>query len=137
MIVVGRLLIVVVCLAQSTGPRVHEFQWLQHRDLRSSSALVLVWLQCTGAGTCGLQWFGHSFSAVVVHGLINCPTGMWNFPRSGIKPISPALAGGFLTTGPPGTSSGSLTYHFFTCTLFCLCRTYFSGLYIKSVILKS
>ena len=27
---------------------------------------------------------------------------MWDPPRPGIKPMSPALAGGFLTTGPPG-----------------------------------
>ena len=31
--------------------------------------------------------------------------GMWNLPRPGIKPMSPALAGKFLTTGPPGKSS--------------------------------
>ena len=30
---------------------------------------------------------------------------MWNPPWPGIKPSSPALAGGFLTTGPPGKSS--------------------------------
>ena len=29
---------------------------------------------------------------------------MWSLPRPGIEPISPALAGGFLTTGPPGKS---------------------------------
>ena len=28
--------------------------------------------------------------------------GMWDFPRPGLKPVSPALAGGFLTTAPPG-----------------------------------
>ena len=27
---------------------------------------------------------------------------MWNLPRPGVKPVSPALAGWFLTTGPPG-----------------------------------
>ena len=31
---------------------------------------------------------------------------MWDLPRPGIEPLSPALAGGFLTTGPPGRSSG-------------------------------
>ena len=29
---------------------------------------------------------------------------MWDPPRPGIKPVSPALAGIFLTTGPPGKS---------------------------------
>ena len=28
--------------------------------------------------------------------------GMWDLPRSGLKPVSPALAGRFLTTVPPG-----------------------------------
>ena len=31
--------------------------------------------------------------------------GMWEFPRPGLEPMSPALAGGFLTTAPPGKSS--------------------------------
>ena len=29
---------------------------------------------------------------------------MWDLPEPGIKSLSPALAGGFLTTGPPGKS---------------------------------
>ena len=34
-------------------------------------------------------------------------------PRPGIEPVSPALAGGFLTTGPPGKSSYTvLRVHF-------------------------
>ena len=32
---------------------------------------------------------------------LSCP---WNLPRPGIKPVSPALAGGFLTSGPLGKS---------------------------------
>ena len=35
-------------------------------------------------------------------GLSSC--GMWDLPRPGIKPMSPALGGRFFTTGPPGTS---------------------------------
>ena len=31
--------------------------------------------------------------------------GMWDFPRPGLEPISPALAGRFLTTAPPGKST--------------------------------
>ena len=30
--------------------------------------------------------------------------GMWDLPGPGIEPVSPALAGGFLTTAPPGKS---------------------------------
>ena len=28
--------------------------------------------------------------------------GMWDPPRPGLEPVSPALAGGFLTAAPPG-----------------------------------
>ena len=28
---------------------------------------------------------------------------MWDLPGPGLEPVSPALAGGFLTTAPPGT----------------------------------
>ena len=30
--------------------------------------------------------------------------GTWHLPGPGIEPTSPALAGGFLTSGPPGRS---------------------------------
>ena len=29
---------------------------------------------------------------------------MWYLPGPGLEPVSPALAGGFLTTAPPGKS---------------------------------
>ena len=32
------------------------------------------------------------------------PHGMWNLPKPGIEPVSAALAGGFLSTAPPGKS---------------------------------
>ena len=35
----------------------------------------------------------------------HCPGGIWAFLRSRIKPVSPALAGGFLITAPPWKSS--------------------------------
>ena len=28
--------------------------------------------------------------------------GLWDLPGPGLEPVSPALAGGFLTTAPPG-----------------------------------
>ena len=49
-------------------------------------------------------------SVVAVCGLSNWSTpaqllcGMWDLPGPGIKPVSPALAGRLLTTGPPGNS---------------------------------
>ena len=42
-------------------------------------------------------------SVVVVHRL-SCPTTCGIFPDPGIELVSPALAGSFLTTGPPGKS---------------------------------
>ena len=33
--------------------------------------------------------------------------GMWDLPGPGLKLVSPAVAGGFLTTAPPGKSLGS------------------------------
>ena len=42
-------------------------------------------------------------SGVVAHGL-SCPYGRWNLPRPGTEPMSPALAGRCLTTGPPRKS---------------------------------
>ena len=33
---------------------------------------------------------------------------MWDLPRPGIETASPALAGGFLTTVPPGKSLAAL-----------------------------
>ena len=36
---------------------------------------------------------------------------MWDLPGPGLEPVSPALAGGFLTTVPPGTvPSDSVVY---------------------------
>ena len=47
---------------------------------------------------------GQVGSVAVAHGL-SCPTaGGILVPRSGIEPVSPTLAGGFLTNGPPGKS---------------------------------
>ena len=37
--------------------------------------------------------------------------GMWDPPRPGLEPVSPALAGGFLTTAPPGKPLISLFAH--------------------------
>ena len=34
--------------------------------------------------------------------------GMWDLPRPGLEPVSPALAGGFSTTAPPGKPPKSL-----------------------------
>ena len=55
-----------------------------------------------GLGSCGSWALEHSLSscgtwAQLLHG-------MWDLPGPGLEPMSPALAGGFLTTAPPGKS---------------------------------
>ena len=35
---------------------------------------------------------------------LSCSAGMWDLPDPGMEPVSPAVAGGFFTTEPPGKS---------------------------------
>ena len=63
---------------------------------------------CGGFSCCGAWALGAWASVVVARGLSSCGTraqllrDMWNLPGPGLEPMSPALAGGFLTTVPPG-----------------------------------
>ena len=41
---------------------------------------------------------------------------MWDLPGPGLEPVSPALAGGFLTTAPPGKSLIFKLYVFYEVT---------------------
>ena len=70
----------------------------------------------------GARALGVRASVVVAHGLSSCGSqalecrlssysaqalllrGIWDLPGAGLEPLSPALAGGFLTTVPPGKS---------------------------------
>ena len=56
-----------------------------------------------GFSCCRARALGHVGLVVVAQGL-KLPHGMWNLPGSGIEPMSPMLAGGVSTTGPPGKS---------------------------------
>ena len=47
--------------------------------------------------------------------------GMWDLPRPGLEPVSPALAGGFSTTAPPGKPNMGI----FLTYLFLFCNSYF------------
>ena len=55
-------------------------------------------------------------SVVAAHGLSSCGSraqllrGMWDLPRPGLEPGSPALAGRFSTTAPPGKPLKLLFY---------------------------
>ena len=84
--------------------------------------LLLLW--STGSRHVGFSSCGTRASVVVAHRLSSCGSwalerrlrscgvwtyllnGMWDLPRPGLEPVSPALAGGFLTTAPPGKSLG-------------------------------
>ena len=63
---------------------------------------------CGGFSCYGARALGVWASVVVVCGLSSCGAwaqllrSMWNLPGPGLKPLSPALAGRFLTTVPPG-----------------------------------
>ena len=56
----------------------------------------------TGFSSCGLWVPEHRLSSCGAWAQLLC--GMWDLPGAGIKPVSPALAGGFITTAPPGKS---------------------------------
>ena len=82
---------------------------------------------CGSFACCGAWALGTRASVVVARGFSSCGSralesrlsscgarayllrSMWDLPRPGLEPVSPALAGGFLTTVPPGKS---LCYYF-------------------------
>ena len=75
---------------------------------------------CGGFSCCGARALGAWALEVVACGLSSCDAqalehrlsscgtqayllrSMWDLPRPGLEPVSPALAGGFSTTVPPG-----------------------------------
>ena len=74
---------------------------------------------CGGFSYCGAWALGVRASVVVARGLSSCVAssraqaqylwhtglvlhGMWDLPGPGLEPMSPALAGRFSTTVPPG-----------------------------------
>ena len=78
---------------------------------------------------CGAQALGTRAAVVVARGCSSCGTwalesrlsscgaralllrGMWDLPRPGLEPVSPALAGGVLTTAPPWKSPTPFFLH--------------------------
>ena len=65
-------------------------------------------LRCAGLS---LSWPLFAEHRLQTRRLSNCGSraqllhGMWDLPRPGLEPVSPALAGGFSTTAPPGKPS--------------------------------
>ena len=74
---------------------------------------------CGGISFRGAQALGIGALVVAALGLSSCCTqvlvahGMWNLPIPGTEPMSPALAGGFLTTVLPGKSRFAIFHSFF------------------------
>ena len=77
-------------------------------------SLIVVRRLLTAVSLCCLAQALGAWASVVVTPWAWLPLGMWDPPRPGIKPMSPALAGGFLITGPPGKSHNEkvLNYNF-------------------------
>ena len=82
--------------------------------------LLSLWstgFRCMGFSSCGLWALECRLSSfglrALQHRLSSCGAqaqllhGMWDLPGPGIKPVSPALAGGFLTIMPPGKSQSN------------------------------
>ena len=62
-----------------------------------------MWASVVGAcglNSCGTWAFEHRFNSCGTQAKLPC--GIWDLSGSGIEPMSPALAGGFFTTKPPG-----------------------------------
>ena len=57
---------------------------------------------CSGFSCCGARALG-AWAQLL--------RGMWDLPGPGLKPLSPALTGGFLTTAPPGKSHNSVVLY--------------------------
>ena len=54
----------------------------------------------TGFSSCGSRALERRLSSCGTWASLLCS--MWDLPRPGLEPVSPALAGGFPTTVPPG-----------------------------------
>ena len=57
---------------------------------------------CSGLSCWGLEALERGLSSSGAPAYLACSR--WDLPGPGREPVSPALAGGFLTTGPPGKS---------------------------------
>ena len=60
--------------------------------------------------SCGSRALEHRFSSFGAW--VQLLRSMWDLPGPRLKPVSPALAGGFLTTAPPGKSQRSKVFVF-------------------------
>ena len=73
--------------------------------------LICVWLHVVVVAVCGLSLISTSVNSCCPGALLL--RSMWDLARVGIKPVSPALAGIFLTTGPSEMSHVYYHHHDF------------------------
>ena len=84
--------------------------WVGFLQLQWAGATLWLWCESfswqlllllqTGSGCLGSVVVAHELSCSATYGIL--------VPRSGMEPMSPTLAGGFLTTGPPGKPKGHI-----------------------------
>ena len=92
---------------------------------RQRTGFLLRWFSCCGAQAAGTWALG-----ATARGLSSCgawtwlPRSLWNPPGPGVEPMSPALAGGFLSTLPRGK----------TCSVFLKCPQVWMGFRGGSVV---
>ena len=71
--------------------------------------LLLLWSMGSrhaGFSSCGLRALERRLNSCGARASLL--RGMWDLPGPGLEPVSPALAGRFLTTAPPGKSPTSI-----------------------------
>ena len=103
---------------------------LQLRRARATLCCGARASHCGGFSCCRARALGTQASVIAARGLSSCGLralecrlsscgaraqllqGMWDLPGPGLEPMSPALAGGFLTTAPPGKPC-SCTFYFY------------------------
>ena len=76
--------------------------------------LLLLWStgsRCAGFSSCGSRALEHRLSSCGARAWLL--RGMWDLPGPGLEPVSPALAGVFLTTVPPGKSPDYFDHRYF------------------------
>ena len=78
----------------------HSLLWCAGFSLRRPLLLQSTGSRHTGLSRCGLRALERRLSSCGARAQLL--RGMWDLPRPGLEPMSPALAGGFLTTAPPG-----------------------------------
>ena len=78
----------------------HSLLWCVGFSLRWLLLLRSTGSRHTGFSNCGSRALERRLSSCGAWALLL--RGMWDLPRPGLEPVSPALAGRFLTTVPPG-----------------------------------